>query len=208
MNKTLLLNYLGHIYFSNNDHLLAQANLYGDWFKGSFIKELDPLIQYGIYLHREIDQFIDSHEIIKNNLLPVLRLKLPKVSNIAIDLYFDHLLSIHWDHFHPISIEFFLNEFYSHIGELDALLPSKFADYLKLLRAKKWINQYNTEEGLRRLCHGVSSRLSFETSLVNAPLVFKEEEVLITDCFFRFMQSARAHFEEWHLNNGFQKNML
>ena len=55
------MNYLGHLYFSDNDHTLMLANLFGDFVKGKDLSAFQPEIQNGITLHRSIDNYIDSH---------------------------------------------------------------------------------------------------------------------------------------------------
>jgi len=68
------------------------ANLYGDFVKGRDYSKYPLIIQGGITLHREIDDFIDHHPLVLE-LLHELYAPLPKVAGIAIDLYFDHLLT-------------------------------------------------------------------------------------------------------------------
>ena len=84
------MNFLGHLYFSNNDLELMYANLFGDFVKGKAMYNFPEKIQSGIQLHRSIDSYIDRHEDVRK-LLKTLYPELPKVSNVAIDLFFDHL---------------------------------------------------------------------------------------------------------------------
>ena len=45
------MNFLGHLYFSGDDHALMAANLYGDFVKGADISRFSPTVQKGITLH-------------------------------------------------------------------------------------------------------------------------------------------------------------
>src|SRR5690606_11317562 len=105
------MNFLGHLYFSNNDTELMLYNLYGDFVKGSHLEVFPPKVERGIRLHREIDSYIDSHPIV-HQLTHELHEFLPKVSGIAIDLFFDHLLAKNWLNFHSKPLDVFLDEFY------------------------------------------------------------------------------------------------
>jgi acyl carrier protein phosphodiesterase len=55
------MNFLGHLFFSNNELQLMHANLYGDFVKGKDLSQFDSTIQTGIRLHRKIDSYIDHH---------------------------------------------------------------------------------------------------------------------------------------------------
>ena len=79
------MNFLGHLYFSNNNLDLMVANLFGDFCKGKSYLSYPIETQRGVLLHREIDSYIDNHaEVLA--IRKELYASLPKVSGIAIDL--------------------------------------------------------------------------------------------------------------------------
>lgn len=86
------MNFLGHLYFSENDTELMLNNLYGDYVKGKNLDAYPLEIQRGILLHRAIDNFIDTNPGVKE-LFHHLYPSLPKIAGIAVDLYFDHILA-------------------------------------------------------------------------------------------------------------------
>lgn len=188
------MNYLGHIYFSNNDFELAKANLYGDYIKGSDLSNYSELIQKGIRLHREIDNYIDHHPLITEKLLPILRPELPKVAPIAVDLIFDHLLAKNWSDFHTKKLTDYLEEFYASIRSNQQEFSLTFLQQLGRMESFRWLNVYSEFEGLIKLSHGVSRKLNFTNSLPNTPDVFLKNEVEITEIFYQFMKDAQAHF--------------
>lgn len=186
------MNYLGHIYFSNNDPQLAVANLFGDFIKGKKYLEYPEYIQKGVLLHRKIDHFIDHHfEVL--HLIHQIRPDLPKVAPIAIDIYFDHLLAKNWDQYHPVPLTAFLADLYSKIDLSNEPYPANFKQFIGLLIEQNWINHYSSEEGLYRMCQGVSSKLSFENALKQGHEVFYRFENEITSCFHEYMRDANEH---------------
>lgn len=188
------MNYLGHIYFSNNDFELAKANLYGDYVKGSDLSNYSELIQKGIRLHREIDHYIDHHPLITEELLPILRPDLPKVAPIAVDLIFDHLLAKNWSDFHEQRLNDYLEDFYASIRSNEIDFSMTFLQQLGRMENFRWMNVYAQFEGLEKLSHGVSKKLNFSNSLPNTPKVFLKNEKKITRIFFAFMKDAKEHF--------------
>ena len=120
------MDFLGHIYFSNNNIELMYSNLFGDFVKGNNFSKYTVDIQEGITLHRHIDNYIDRHPVVLE-LARFLYPKLPKVSGIAVDIYFDHLLAKNWRQFHTIELDDFLNEFESYPISLDKFNNPEFA---------------------------------------------------------------------------------
>jgi acyl carrier protein phosphodiesterase len=187
------MNLLGHLYFSNDDTELMYANLFGDYVKGSDLDQYPPKVKQGLILHRQIDQFIDHHPDVVV-LMRSLYAELPKVTGIAIDLFFDHLLARNWTEFHPGSLDDFLNKFYQYNPKYFDGYSPEFQEFVVQLKMNKWISHYPTRFGLEKMSEGVSRRISFPNSLHTAPVVFDQHEEAITICFQSFMQDARQHF--------------
>ncbi|MFN5910370.1 MAG: ACP phosphodiesterase [Bacteroidota bacterium] len=189
------MNFLGHLYFSGDDHALMYANLFGDFVKGSDLSSYPQSIRNGIVLHRNIDQYIDHHPAVAE-LMPKLYPKLPKVSAIAVDLFFDHLLASRWSEFHPMDYRDFLNAFYAHPIAHRRDYSIEFLDFINRLRENDWMFYYRTSWGLDKMCSGVGSRLSFPNTLHIAPKVFDELKDTIEEIFERYMHDAIPHFKQ------------
>jgi acyl carrier protein phosphodiesterase len=189
------MNFLGHLYFSDNDPALMYANLFGDFMKGTDLEQYPYSIKKGIILHRAIDQYIDHHPdvvALMQHLYPVL----PKVTGIAIDLYFDHILAQNWEQYHPISLRKFLDNFYSYSIDQESAYPDHYKNFIQLLKKNDWISHYSEREGLAKMCNGVSQRLSFENALTIAPTIFDLNKEVITETFHLYMKTAIPHFAE------------
>jgi acyl carrier protein phosphodiesterase len=187
------MNFLGHLYFSNDDKDLMLANLFGDFVKGSKFNHFSAKIQEGIILHRKIDSFIDQHnDVFELKLL--LYQDLPKVAGVAVDLFFDHLLAKTWKMHHIKEYETFLNDFYIHDSAIENDLPQDFKQFITLFRERKWLNHYPTSFGLEKSCEGVSRRISFTNKLAEAPEIFYKRENEIEAVFQKYMLDAKTHF--------------
>lgn len=187
------MNFLGHLYFSQNNPELMYANIFGDFVKGKDLSHFKPIVQQGITLHRSIDAYIDHHPTTKK-ILSELYADLPKIAGIAIDLYYDHLLSKNWIDFSDVPLEDFLTRFENHaISEAD--YPSESFHYV-LLRMKKgrWLINYAELDGLDKACRGVSQRISFPNTLFTGKEVFLKYENQITEVFYEYMNAARTKF--------------
>lgn len=190
------MNFLGHLYFSGNDLELMYANLFGDSVKGRQFDFYPDIIQRGIVLHRRIDTFIDNHPSVMD-LKRVLFEELPKVSSVAIDLFFDHLLARNWQDYSTIPYFDFLELFYNYSPNYWESYPESFKTFVRLLRENKWLNYYPLNEGLLKSCEGVSSRISFPNMLYKAPNSFVKYEELITQSFQSYMVDAKLYLADF-----------
>jgi len=188
-----IMNYLGHLYFSGNNVALMQANLYGDFIKGSKLDHLPDIIQQGIQLHRRIDDYIDHHPVV-HELLVLLRPELPKVAGIAVDIYFDHLLAKNWKQFHAQKLSDYLKYVYSHFDLEAPDYSPEFRSFLSAMIRYDWMSHYPNVDAIDKMCRGVSTKLSFENALVHGKTVFVMYEKEIEACFFEYMSAANEHF--------------
>jgi acyl carrier protein phosphodiesterase len=187
------MNFLGHLYFSNNDTSLMYANLFGDFVKGKDLNRFSAVQKKGIILHRAIDQYIDHHPAV-TDLMHQLYPHLPKVTGIAIDLFFDHLLAKQWDNYHSSSLTDFLANFYSVSIQDDPNYTEEFKIFILQLKRHNWIASYPQFYALEKMSQGVSSRISFQNSLESAPIVFLQFESQIEQAFKRYMIDAQNYF--------------
>lgn len=189
------MNFLGHIFFSRNDVELMHANLFGDFVKGRNLDMYEPIVKEGIILHREIDSYIDHHPDVKELYLK-LSPSLPKVAGIAIDLYFDHFLALHWDKYHSQPLDRFLESFYSHKINETSYPNDKFLTMLFYLKQGRWMSEYQKLEGIGRACEGVSRRISFPNSLKYGRIVLEDNYEIIREAFYLYMSDAIQHFSD------------
>lgn len=183
------------------------ANLYGDFVKGKDYTYLPPIVQKGVLLHREIDDFIDTHPLIKELRTDLFKV-LPKIAGIAIDLYADHLLAKNWSQHSDVKLKEFVENFFNHALDMKNLTlnnkdhifnyPADFIQILKLMNDRNWILRYRELEGLTMASTGLSKRISFENNLDKATEIFQDQEGKITEVFNAFMIDAKARFKHSH----------
>lgn len=188
------MNFLGHLYFSDNDTELMHANLFGDFIKGKDLSRFPEIIQQGITLHRRIDSYIDNHPEVRN-LMHLLQPELPKISGISIDLYFDHVLAENWNTYHEMSLEDFTHRFYNNPPKDKSFYSEEYLFMIEKMTEKNWLYQYQFKHGLYKACQGVSRRISFPNKLVDGVDVFEKYEKEIVKTFELFMEDAKREFK-------------
>jgi acyl carrier protein phosphodiesterase len=58
------MNFLAHIYLSGSEHEILIGNFIADSIRGKQFDAYQNSIQQGILLHREIDEYTDSHPVV------------------------------------------------------------------------------------------------------------------------------------------------
>jgi acyl carrier protein phosphodiesterase len=191
------MNFLGHLYFSDNNLELMYANLFGDFVKGKNYGHYSKTIQYGIKLHRTIDSYIDNHPAV-TKLKRKLYTPLPKISGIAIDLYFDHILAANWNEFHNQPIDSFLDNFHKKKLFKEDYNSPVFLFLIDKMKEGRWLYHYKSAHGLNCACLVLSKRISFPNALHEAPGIFVKFEKDIHFAFKSFMSDAIPYFESYH----------
>jgi acyl carrier protein phosphodiesterase len=178
------------------------ANLFGDFVKGKDYTYLPQIVQKGVLLHRQIDDFIDHHPHVTELRLNLYK-DLPKIAGIAIDLYFDHLLAINWSSYHPQKLDAYIDKFLTYalntnhhvFQENNFKYPPNYMHLLTFIQQHNWMKRYVNLEGIEMASKGLSKRISFDNNLGEATKVFKKFENEINAAFFDYMKDAQQFFK-------------
>lgn len=187
------MNHLGHLFLSNNDLDLMICNLHGEYIKGKTFDHYHASIQKGIVLHRAIDFYTDSHPV-NIKLKKYFYSELPKVSGLAIDLFYDHILAKKWDSYHHLTLNLFLDQFFNYTSPLEKDMHPLFRVFMKNFREHQWIKHYSSDWGLHKMCEGVSKKLSFQNALSHASVFYSRNTNRIDEAFEHFISDAKLEF--------------
>ena len=105
------MNYLAHIYLSENDEKVAIGNFISDSIRGKNYLNYPKEIQVGILLHREIDTFTDAHPIVRKS-TKRLHKNYGHYAGVIVDVFYDHFLAKNWCHYSSVPLEVFIQNFY------------------------------------------------------------------------------------------------
>jgi acyl carrier protein phosphodiesterase len=152
----LLMNFLAHMYLSGYESDIIAGNFAADFLRTSQTRLLPEGIMQGIYLHRKIDAFTDSHEKFRES-VALLRPTQGKYAPVTTDILYDHYLSHNWDDFSQEPLEIFSNRIYKALDEQASHFPDKLRNIITrmieddfLLSCKSETRLYTTFERLGR----------------------------------------------------------
>ena len=181
------MNFLAHVFLSGDDFPLALGNLIADKIKGNELKIYPPSVQRGIFLHREIDHFTDTHPLFKacvTELFPTYR----HYSRVIVDMYFDHFLAVLWNRFHPLELSEFSTQFYTKLNTTDIEFSEKTERFIDALITYNWFEQYQTIQGLHSILLQMDKRTRFDSNLANSTTELVEKYSYFQNNFLDFMQ--------------------
>jgi len=147
---------------------------------------LPPDIQKGVYLHREIDEFTDNHQIFKEcvrELFPNYR----HYSRVLVDMYFDHFLAVHWKHYHPAPLTEFTADFYGELEVESAQFSDSVQKFITALIRYNWFEEYQTVEGLHKILSQMEQHTKFPSNLAAATTDLLQKYPYFEGRFFEFM---------------------
>lgn len=147
-NSTIILNYLAHIFLSGNDPQVKIGNFIGDFVKGSRFNEYPPKIRQGIVLHRKIDEFTDSHPVVRET-VNFIRPSFGRYSGVIADMYFDYFLAINFSSYSSESLNVFAFRFYFLVIVNYKRLPVKVQGFIFHFISANRLKKYASIDGLK-----------------------------------------------------------
>lgn len=161
------MNYLAHIYLSGDNEKLMIGNFIADSVKGNLWKEYEAEVQKGIQLHRAIDYFTDTHEIVKESKKKLWN-RYRHYNAVIVDIFYDHFLAKDWSTYHETELHKFVDNAYNILQENYELLPPKIQFLLKHMVKNNWLFNYQFIEGIQKVMQGMSQRTSFKSGMENS----------------------------------------
>ena len=144
------MNYLAHIYLSNENEGITIGNFIADGIKGKKYTTFPKEIQKGILLHRGIDSFTDLH--------PTVRLSTKRLhknyghySGVIVDILYDHFLAKNWNNYHEQPLEEYIEKFYELLRNSFNILTPRIKRMMPYMISDNWLLSYATVEGISKI---------------------------------------------------------
>ncbi len=151
------MNFLAHLYLSENNKDILIGNFISDAIKGNKYKSYPPEIQAGILLHREIDTYTDTHSIVRKSKRR-LNKRYNHYSGVVIDIFYDHFLAKNWKNYSEIPLELYAENIYAFFQNNITLLPNEVQNFLPSMIQYNWLVNYASKEGIHRILTGMDRR--------------------------------------------------
>lgn len=189
------MNYLAHAYLSFGQDEVLVGNFIGDFVKGKMMGTFPQEVQNGIRLHRAIDQFTDTHPLVRAG-QSYLRPKFGHYSTVITDIFFDYFLAKNWENYSSLPLLDFTLATFSTLKHYRQLFPDRFATMFEWMQKENWLWKYREIEGIRQTLTGMSRRTRFESKMELGHLVLLEKEEEFQVIFFAFFRDLETFARE------------
>lgn len=162
------MNFLAHIYLSGDNNDIKIGNFLGDFVKGNLDNihnsHIKKEVLQGIALHRAIDSFTDSHEVVKQS-IERLHPKYHKFSGIVVDMFYDHIFAKNFSEYSSIPLTAFSQTFYQLLMERKEEIPKSMDRLVNSMVSRDWLSNYANYDGIEWSLRGISQRLKFKSGI-------------------------------------------
>ena len=180
------MNYLAHALLASESPEVMVGGLMGDFVKGRVPPDLPASIRHGIVMHRRIDTFTDTHELV----LASKRLVSPgrrRFAGIMVDVFFDHFLARHWQRYSCNSLPQFTSDVYRILYRHWLVLPTRLRRILPFMAGEDWLASYCDIQAIHASIDGISlRRLRRENSLYQGANELERRYSEFEQHFFQF----------------------
>lgn len=187
------MNYLAHAFLSKNNRDLLIGNFIADHLRGNDFSTFSKEIAEGIYMHRRIDSFTDSHPQFRASKRLFYK-GFEKYSGILVDIYFDHFLAKSFDKYSETPLQLFSENVYKIYSEHEPILPKTSSGFLGYVIKNNVYHAYSNIEGIERVLFHLSHRIKHRAQLDESVPLFKENESDLQENFEIFFEDARKEF--------------
>ncbi|MDT8348147.1 MAG: ACP phosphodiesterase [Flavobacteriaceae bacterium] len=190
------MNFLAHIYLSEGHPAISVGNFMADAVKGSRYKNYPKAFKQGILLHRSIDYFTDTHDLVKKS-KRFFSLDYGLYSGILVDMYFDHLLAKNWSLYHEQSLQSFAAWFYDVLQQYEAVLPEPTRKIAPYLISGNWLVEYASEAGIQQILWQMQRRIKAPKPLEESFELYLSHQSEISALFIPFFEALRRHCHQY-----------
>ena len=185
------MNYLAHLYLSEENDWIRLGNLMGDFVKGRLKGKYPPLVEKGIQQHRSLDRFAFENTHFRAS-WERLDSAMKYIRPILVDIFYDHFLAKNWDVLHPTPLAVFSQKTYHVLKDNLAILPVKMKPIAKRMIELDWLTSYADIDTIDLVLLRMNKRFRRPVDLTPGSVELRKCYLdLERDCT-AFLQEARA----------------
>ena len=152
-----VMNFLAHLYLSQNNTNLIIGNFIADGIKGKDLQQFSSAIQEGIVLHRAIDTFTDAHPVFRKSKRR-LNARYRHYDSVIIDIFYDYFLAKNWHNYSAIPLDIYTQGVYSVLGKNESIFPENSKRFYDYMVEYNILYNYQYLEGIERVLKGMNNR--------------------------------------------------
>lgn len=185
------MNFLAHLYLSQNNTNILIGNFIADHIKGNQFSHFNAEVQQGILFHREIDTFTDAHPIVRKSKRR-LHERYRHYDGVIIDIFYDYFLAKNWADYSAIPLNVYANSIYDLFEVISTTLPIKSQDFIAYMIEYNILYNYQFKKGIERVLNGMNHRTKGKSQMNLAIQDLKEHELEFEKDFADFFTDLNS----------------
>ena len=161
-----------------------------DFVKGKKRFDYPPGIQLGIQLHREIDEFTDTHEATRQA-KEIFRPHYRLYAGAFVDVVYDYFIANDKQLFNESLLLEFTQHTYQLLEEKQSWFPEKFARMFPYMKSQNWLFNYKDPWGIEKSFGGLVRRASYISESETAFRLFETHIVTFQQCYNLFEKDIK-----------------
>jgi len=185
------MNFLAHAFLSFGEPEILTGNLISDFVKGKKKFDYALGIQYGIGLHRSIDEFTDSHAATAKAKV-FFKNPYGLYSGAFVDVVYDHFLANDPTQFpEEQDLNSFAVHTYEQLEEFIPVCPQSFQLIFRYMKKQNWLYNYRFREGIHNSFAGLVRRARYMDDHEPATQILEKHYVELRKCYELFFPDIK-----------------
>ncbi|MFA9221774.1 MAG: ACP phosphodiesterase, partial [Sediminibacterium sp.] len=152
------MNHLAHLYLSSDSEEEMVGQFIADAVKGNDFNLYKPNIRNGILLHRWVDSFTDTHDLVRE-LRAAYRPSLGLYSSVLIDMVFDYYLAKDFPNHSGRMLEEFQQYSFHVLNMYEEVFPERMKNYFFHMKDKEFMMKYAHPVGMALIVRQMGNRI-------------------------------------------------
>ncbi|AZT83911.1 DUF479 domain-containing protein [Marinobacter sp. NP-4(2019)] len=155
------MNHLAHLFLAPDSPQARIGSVMGDFARGLEVQKLPPTVRTGLYHHRAVDTYTDSHpEVLASKQLFSQQRR--RFAGVALDILYDHYLLRHWQRFSNVDSGTFIDAVYQEFRDYEYLMPEKMKQVTRNMAENDWFGTYADLDSVGLALNRVAGRIRFQ----------------------------------------------
>jgi acyl carrier protein phosphodiesterase len=186
------MNFLAHLYLSQNNTNLMIGNFIADHIRGNNYEHFSKEIQQGVFLHRAIDTFTDAHKVVRKSKRR-LHARYRHYDGVIIDIFYDYFLAKNWADFSEIPLSLYTDSVNELFHKISAELPIKSQQFIKYMIEYNILFNYKYKDGIEKVLNGMNHRTKGKSKMNLAIEDLRNLEAELQEDFNLFFKDLITH---------------
>ena len=195
------MNFLAHLVLSPKETDFISGNIAADFLRGPDRKFVSKGVQSGISMHQFVDQFTDTHVLVKTS-KDRLKNHFRLFSGVLIDVFYDHFLAKDFELIANISLEEFCEYIYETLEKNISELPPKLRQFVPVMIRENILFSYRRLAGIQTALTRINLRVTKKFSVGLAMAILNDMYDILENDFRQYFPYLINVTESYRKNYG------